>query len=388
MAVTLKDVLAENARRYHLELAAGRGGLGRVMKWVYVAEDYTTSDFLRGGELIITTGVISKGSTQWLLRFLHHIMQQNTCGLIINEGPYLSRASVTAEVLELCEANNFPLMLMPWHIHIYDVTRSCSALIFADSKRDETVTRAVRALLEPTADSAQALSVLPDYGFDANAAYYIAAFIPAGEAKTPLPQNGALLARFEAELTRFGRPWALVSRAGRLLAVFKSAELSEVSRAVRALLAQSSEKLCAGISGKAAGLGALARAGAGAEAAAQLGLHRGQQLSLYDGMGFFKLLLEIDDKAVLDGYIAEKLGPVKAHDEKHGTSLAETLRQYIMRGGNIQEVSQAMFCHRNTVRHRVAFLEQLLGCSLDEPQARFELMCALLAEEYREVCGK
>ena len=59
MALILGSIYEETRQRFQLTLAAGEAGLRSPVKWVYVAEDYTTADFLRGGELIIT---IQRGS--------------------------------------------------------------------------------------------------------------------------------------------------------------------------------------------------------------------------------------------------------------------------------------------------------------------------------------
>lgn len=56
MSLLLQDIYSETKDNYHLELVCGAGGLNRLMNWVYVAEDIATTDFLHGGELIITTG--------------------------------------------------------------------------------------------------------------------------------------------------------------------------------------------------------------------------------------------------------------------------------------------------------------------------------------------
>ena len=37
-------------------MIAGKTGIDHIMNWVYVSEDSSTHDFLKGGELIITTG--------------------------------------------------------------------------------------------------------------------------------------------------------------------------------------------------------------------------------------------------------------------------------------------------------------------------------------------
>lgn len=60
------------------------------------------------------------------------------------------------------------------------------------------------------------------------------------------------------------------------------------------------------------------------------------------------------------------LQPVLEHDRAHGSDLARTLRVYLECNRGVQETTEALFVHRNTLRYRRAQLEELLGMDLDE----------------------
>lgn len=173
MALLLRDVYEDTRQRFQLQLLAGERGLTNCMRWVYVSEDYTTSEFLYGGELILTTGVLSGKDEGWLLKLLHSIFRQHACGLIVNEGPYLDRKSIPPEVLDFCNAEGFPLFTMPWHIHIYDITRDYCDRIFTDARRDEAIGRAFLTLLDRDAAQGPALRLLADQGFAPQGPYYV-----------------------------------------------------------------------------------------------------------------------------------------------------------------------------------------------------------------------
>jgi hypothetical protein len=64
-------------------------------------------------------------------------------------------------------------------------------------------------------------------------------------------------------------------------------------------------------------------------------------------------------------------------DEQH--VLLGTLATFFAAGGAINEVARRMYCHRNTVRHRLRRIEQKTGRSLDDPRAAAELCVALEA---------
>ena len=45
-----------------------------IVSWVYISEDISTSTFLNGGELIITTGVTSGEREDWLRAFIKELI--------------------------------------------------------------------------------------------------------------------------------------------------------------------------------------------------------------------------------------------------------------------------------------------------------------------------
>ena len=57
MPLTLNELYTQTKHQYHLSMIAGETGIDHIMNWVYVSEDSSTHDFLKGGELIITTGI-------------------------------------------------------------------------------------------------------------------------------------------------------------------------------------------------------------------------------------------------------------------------------------------------------------------------------------------
>mgnify|MGYP000485505101 CR=1 FL=1 len=57
MPLTLNELYTQTKQQYHFSMIAGEAGIDHIMNWVYVSEDSSTHDFLKGGELIITTGI-------------------------------------------------------------------------------------------------------------------------------------------------------------------------------------------------------------------------------------------------------------------------------------------------------------------------------------------
>ena len=236
MAIRLSNLFEETRDLYELQLIAGSNGLHRKLNWVYVAEDQSNASFLRTGELIISTGALYNHTEEWLLRFVHTLSNHHTCGLILNTGKHIFPSDITASVRDFCDNHDFPLFIMPWHIHIYDITRDYYDRIFMDMRSEHS-------------------------------------------------------------------------------------------------------------------------------------------------LDFYRILSEIENKSILEKYVNQKLGTVLAYDEKHRSNLADTLFLYLKHWGNIQKIAEESYCHRNTVTNRIRILQEQLGCHLDDPAERFELMTAFMIRE-------
>ncbi|MFP5345831.1 MAG: PucR family transcriptional regulator [Actinomycetes bacterium] len=71
------------------------------------------------------------------------------------------------------------------------------------------------------------------------------------------------------------------------------------------------------------------------------------------------------------------LGPVLAYDDKHDAGLARTLDEFLRQSGSWRRTGQALHLHVNTVRYRMARVEQLTGRDLGVAEDRVDLFLAL-----------
>ncbi|MEV7236582.1 helix-turn-helix domain-containing protein [Streptomyces sp. NPDC051020] len=87
------------------------------------------------------------------------------------------------------------------------------------------------------------------------------------------------------------------------------------------------------------------------------------------------LLLEIGDQlhnegGLLDGPIAR----LHHHDREHGTTMAETVAQWLDHLGNTLNASAAMDVHPNTFRYRLRRAAEIARLNLNDPDERFAAM--------------
>jgi purine catabolism regulator len=99
-------------------------------------------------------------------------------------------------------------------------------------------------------------------------------------------------------------------------------------------------------------------------------------VSLFEDLGLDRLLAGCSD-AELAAFREATLGKLLAHDAAHQSELVPTLDAFLAASGNAARAAQALFVHYNTLRHRLGVIEQVLGGSLDDPEARLSLGLAL-----------
>jgi hypothetical protein len=86
------------------------------------------------------------------------------------------------------------------------------------------------------------------------------------------------------------------------------------------------------------------------------------------------------DPAALAALRARRLAPFAELTDRSRDRLLATLTSWLRHHGDRQEIARELAVHPQTVRYRVGLLRELLGEALDDPQYRFELSLALVAD--------
>ena len=108
-----------------------------------------------------------------------------------------------------------------------------------------------------------------------------------------------------------------------------------------------------------------------------------QQLSyFYEDIYIYQLVLQMQkNKAIMD--MAKKhLRALYEHDAKHNGQLIKTLQVYLQCNCMKQETAEKLFIVRQTLYHRLAKIESLLGSDYLLPPKRLALELMLLATQY------
>ena len=370
----LRDLFEECRERYKLRLYAGRRGLSHEVKWVCQAEDHNAFSFLRGSELIITTGMTYDGTQDWFEKFLDELIENNASGLIVNTGIYIKPDDISADVKRLFDDAAMPLFLMSWEVHIGDLMQEISSQIFRQGQEQDVINNLFTdMLLDSPVRTEQALK-LEAYGFRNDARYNVLCVSELS--------SYAEIKRF---LTSAGLSFHILHSYGKVVVIFESPDDETAVSLADAILRDAGmkrgDKAVKGspIIGMGEAEYALSRVKftyQNAANALRVAQRHGINFARFRELGFYQVLLSIEDTDMLMRLRREYLGVLEEYDRACDSRLVDTLRLYIRTGGKPADVADMMFTHRNTINYRMHKIRELLPYDMDDPDHLFMLKMA------------
>lgn len=323
MSFTLDYFYHCTKEKYKLTLLTPKVSLMYKITWVQLLEDINNCSFIRGGELIITTGLNARESTS-LLSLVQQSHARGACGMILNTGMYLN--TVPHELLSWCMENSFPLFSMPWEIHIADLMQDYCNEIISEKRTQETRNSVLLCSLSG-GDTSEYQAVLSDF----LSCYVVAA-------------DNELSINYYASVCHENNYYYICPR------------LTDTSFAghcgISNLIGQKEE---------------LSLYMKQAYRSMQVSQIKDTVVSYFSDIGLYNAALAIEDLEVLKEAEA-LLAPLNEEN------LRETFRLYLEKNGSVQEVADTLFLHRNTVNYRIQKGRSLLPA--DSSQRNLEYLFA------------
>jgi PucR family transcriptional regulator, purine catabolism regulatory protein len=110
MFPTVREVLAlEPVRNGAPRVVAGERGLDQAVRWVHSSEVPDIATLLRGGELVLTTGIGLPPDDAGLRRFIADLAEVGACGLAVEMGRRYARR-LPAIMVRTADERGFPLV--------------------------------------------------------------------------------------------------------------------------------------------------------------------------------------------------------------------------------------------------------------------------------------
>jgi purine catabolism regulator len=397
-----------------LKLLSGEESAHGQVRWVHSTELLDPTPWLRGGELLLTTG-LQLQSAKVQRELIARLAEHEIGGLGFGTG--FAHKRLPAALADEARKRAFPLFEVPYELPFIAITERVFAQLLDEryemlqrSMAGDVLAEALTGRLYPEELQAR----LRPFGIGERAA--VLAFAPPDPAvAAPLVER--ILARADLLGEQVGAPQkngasdgrplgSLVAiRAGLLCAVVDGGPPAPSNGTHAsahhhppgevdpiALARRIRTELAARVGGE-------VRASASRVAPTQslrLSFHEArcaleamrlqngngaEVVASYADLGAFQLLLSLQDDDALLTYCRGVLGPVEAGEGEYGDELLRSLDVFIEHNGHWEKAANALYCHRHTLRYRIRRVEQLTGRDFSTARDRIEFWLALRGRE-------
>lgn len=396
MISSVQSLFSATSDLFRLKILAGRGGLQNRVSWMYYTEDIATVEFIRGGELVITTGLeierLRKNTgTQnesdmedYLLSLVKKLYDLKASGLILNIGRYI--LSVSEKIINLCNDLNFPLLTMPWEVHIIDIMQDYGKRILEAHEKTLTIEKALfNAIFHPKDFELSSISD-SDFLKSANGFFLVLLEFPQNfREKTQDEISRYMEFNFNTKIKILPDEYAMVLHEGKACYVVKSNDSKKTEKAKKIASAASTDKFLnearISVSGICQNILDLPKAYEHAKLALCF-CDAENRFSDYQNLGIYQLFGEIKDKKVLQKFYDDTLGKLDSMGKEKLSDYLHTLRLYLSSNGSVHKTAEENFTHRNTVNYRIKRICEILGVNLlQDGKARYKIQTALYVKE-------
>jgi purine catabolism regulator len=444
MPITLRDVLALDVVQRGLpRVLAGSARLDVPVRWVHALELTDIGRLLRGGELVLSTGIALPEPADGLTAYVDALAEVGVAGLAVELGRRYT-AGLPSALVTAAQARSVPLIELRREVAFIEITEAVHAQIIdellvaraaatlalghlltsqAESLERQAHRTLISALIERAANDegeavarARAMGVevvgralvavvarlpgagAPSAGPDspAGGAHTAGGAAPFGRRATALGVPVLEVAEAMADACRATGVPALVGaldevRAGGLLSLLPGADDEEALGTLARRLAvrqAGATGLVIGASRPAGSLREVRDAFREAREVADLAAGNDGATARLDGERLYYRLPDLRLRGLLHllredvrlrAFAERELGPLLAYDAEHGTTLVRDLAFYLEAGGNKALAAASAHLARPTFYQRLALIERILGVRLGDAESRASLHVALLA---------
>jgi len=382
MSITLYDLYHQSKSKYKLKLIAGEAGLKNVVSWVQFTEDIMTISFLKGSELILTTG-LNANNTQWIYEFVKELIDQKSTGLIINIGNYIVEADIKEEIKDMCNKNEFPLFIMPWEIRLSDIMQDFCSQLLRDSRDQDNITIALKEIIFHPANASSYFSELNSYNYYQNETYSILAiYFNNMKMLEDKPKHNFINITNILIKEEFDYHMYLD---GKMIIII----MHQVDKQILERIVERLEKYKPitriGIGDISDSIHSIALSYHQAVSALSAAKYKDIRTCYFKSLGMYRILFFVSDVAILEKIYKESLDILEEYDINKGSNLLETLELYVRYDTSIQLVAEKTFTHRNTVNYRVKKIKELLNDDISTMESKCKLQMAFYIKNYLQL---
>jgi purine catabolism regulator len=358
-----------------LNLVCGQESAKTHVRWVHSTELPDPTPWLKGGELLLTTG-LQLDSQKVQRELIARLADHHIAGLGFGTG--FAHKRLPAALVAAARKREFPLFEVPYELPFIAITeRAFEQLVneryemLQRSMAGDVLAEAITGHLYPEDLQAR----LRPFGIGEQVA--VLAFSP--------PDPSAAAAPVERILERERVPSLVAVRSKLLCAVVNAEGLQpvELARQIRRELVGRFGEVPAAASRPAAthSLRLSFHEARCALEAVRMRNGDAPEVATHVDLGTFQLLLSLQDDDALLSYCRSVLGPLEEGEGEYGDELVRSLDAFIEHNGHWEKAASALYCHRHTLRYRIRRIEQLTGRDFSNARDRIEFWLALRGRE-------
>ena len=358
MSLTISDILTRNLFP-GLELRAGADHSSNVVSWVNIMEILDTTESVKAGELLITTGYGLDNSSAYT-NLIRRLKERGTAGIMIQPGYYIDQ--IPPYILADADRLGLPVLYIPPDYSFSDLLHTLISEIASDAGSLPVNGFDSERFLRSLTDRLDAESGLV---FDRRKAGCLVCVAPVNSSAMNAPEirpgGSACILLFSEDqraLTSllYDLPAVITSTSEeRGINLYAGAEIVFTARELSSAMKKAVECI------------SLLR---------QIGAKRG--FLAYEDYEFISNLGIVYRSCRSHLVRNQALQQLITRDRTKKTEYVDTLRVFLTENGNTSRAADRLFIHRHTLLNRLQSIRELCGLDLKNYYTRLSLSAALL----------
>lgn len=371
MSVGLKYLYSE-IKKHKVELLAGEKGLKNKVRWTQLVESEEITKFLKGGELVVTTGLALR-SREDLFTIVKKSHEMLASGIIVYIGKYIDH--IDEEIINYCNENDYPVFVVPWGVDMRDTMRYLSSRIIESEKKYLEISNAIKDAIFLPNHKELFLPTFNKIGYKRDWNYNIA-IIDICSKNLDNSFNFEMtsyLNFIEYELNYIRNNFFAFNIGQRIIIVFNDKTYEEIEGIIKELYIKFVKEFVDlefyfGIDKKYCTLETFHESYEASNKVLQINkLIRSKKNNIrYNDIDVYKLFLDMNNKENLLKFYDENLGRLEVYDKMNNTDYFNALTCYYQNNCKINETANDLFIHRNTLNYKMNKIEEILDINLDD----------------------
>lgn len=372
------------------KIISGQSGLGNGIRWVYKPEDMNFAKWVRGNELLIISTPVIQSKDFDLHELITKAIQLKLAGALLLVGDHYI-ANISREVISCSNENRFPIFAISGDTPLVDIFEEVGHAIAYDDKANAASDDMLSRIIFGNELHMDAFKMqCAQNGYD---------ITPPQQIFMIHTHSAEMLQSFDYETVqmKIRRCFeeedvpVLLSRYGNnFIGCFGTTQESKKKlTAIYEKLKEFMEtnygswELSMGIGREYEQLTDLQNSFHEASRCIILAekINYSKGLIWHKEIGFYNLLLEYEDKELVEEFVRDTLGVIMEYDKENHTDFLDTLKEYLWNNRSLLHASEKLHMHKNTVKYRIQRMEELTGKDFEDSMTRLAFMNAILCKE-------